>query len=265
MTTIRTFASGSSGNAALFSCGETHLLIDMGVSCRRLCQSLAALGLTPDRLAGVFITHEHGDHTGGLATYIKKYRTPIFCTPAVSRQLAYRLAGIEPLLRPVELGERVSLGAADMDILPTSHDCRDSAACHFHTPEGRVGYLTDSGYIPQETGEHLLGADLLVLESNHDVDMLLAGPYPFSLKKRVLGPQGHLRNDAAAAYAVASVRAGTRAVLLAHLSDENNTPRRALDTVGRALAEAGLTVRLAAAPKDAVSETLTLEAAGCSE
>ena len=263
MTTIRTFASGSSGNAALFSSGETHLLIDMGISCRRICQSLAALGLTPNDLTGVFITHEHTDHIGGLATYIKKYRTPIYAAPAVSRQLSYRLAGIEPLLRPVGLGESVSFGEVEMDILPTSHDCRDSAACHFRTPSGRVGYLTDTGYIPEETGERILGADILVLESNHDVDMLRSGPYPFPLKKRILGPQGHLSNDDAAAYAAASVRAGTRMVLLAHLSDENNTPRRALDTVGRALAETGENVQLAAAPRDTVSEALTLEGAEC--
>ena len=261
MTTIRTLASGSSGNAALFSSGETHVLVDMGISCRRLCRALSALGLRPEALAGIFITHEHGDHTGGLATYIKKYPTPLYCTPAVSRQLAYRLAGVEPLLRPAALGERVSFGDIELEVLPTSHDCRESAACLFHTPRGRVGYLTDTGYIPDGTGERLLGADLLVLESNHDVDMLLAGPYPYPLKKRILGERGHLSNDDAAAYAARSVRAGTRAVLLAHLSDENNTPERALETVGRALA--GMPVGLYAAPKDAVSEALTLEAAGC--
>jgi len=265
MTTIRTLASGSAGNAALFTCGETRLLIDMGISCRRLCQSLRELGLEPGQLDGVFITHEHGDHTGGLATYIKKYQTPIYCTPAVSRQLSYRLAGIGPLLRPVELGERVAFGEVEMDVLPTSHDCRDSAACHFQTPEGRIGYLTDTGWILPETGEHLLGADILVLESNHDVDMLLAGPYSFALKKRILGPRGHLSNAAAAAYVVESVRAGTKAVLLAHLSEENNTPQKALEAVGGALAEAGLTVRLYAAPKDAVSETLTLGGGGWRE
>lgn len=263
MTTIRTLASGSSGNAALFSCGETHLLIDMGISCRRICQSLAALDLTPDDLNGVFITHEHTDHIGGLATYIKKYHTPIYCTPAVSRQLCYRLAGIEPLLRPAELGESVSFGGVDLDILPTSHDCAESAACHFRTAAGRVGYLTDTGYIPDKTGERLLGADILVLESNHDVDMLRAGPYPFPLKKRILGIQGHLSNVVAAEYAAASVRAGTKTLLLAHLSDENNTPRRALETVGQALMAAGLTARISAAPRDAMSEALTLEDVGC--
>lgn len=264
MTSIRTLASGSSGNAALFSCGGTHLLIDMGISCRRICQSLAKLGLEPGQLAGVFITHEHTDHISGLATYIKKYRTPIYCTPAVSRQLCYRLAGLEPLLRVTELGERVCFDGVELDILPTSHDCAQSAACHFRTSGGRVGYLTDTGYIPDATWECMLGADILVLESNHDVDMLRSGPYPFPLKKRILGLQGHLSNTVAAEYAVSSVRAGTRTLLLAHLSSENNTPRAALDTVGRALSEAGLTARLAAAPRDTMSEALTLEDDGCS-
>lgn len=263
MTTIRTLASGSSGNAALLSCGETHLLIDMGISCRRVCKALAELGLSPDNLSGILITHEHGDHISGLATYIKKYRTPIYCSPAVSRQLCYRLAGAEPLLRPMALGEAAAFGEVEALILPTSHDCQESAAWRFDTPEGRVGYLTDTGYIVEETGERLLGADLLVLESNHDVDMLRAGPYPYPLKKRILGEFGHLSNAAAAEYAVKSVRAGTRRILLAHLSHENNTPGKALETVGGALAEAGLNVPLAAAPRDVMSEAYALEGAGC--
>lgn len=263
MTTIRTLASGSSGNAALLSCGETHLLVDMGISCRRICRSLADLGLTPEDLDGVLITHEHTDHIAGLATYIKKYRTPIYCTPAVSRQLEYRLAGVEPLLRPMALGETAVFGEVEALILPTSHDCRESAAWRFDTPEGRVGYLTDTGYVVEETGEALLGSDMLVLECNHDVEMLRAGPYPFPLKQRILGELGHLSNDDAADYAVRSVRAGTRRILLAHLSRENNTPRRALETVGGALAEAGLEVPLAAAPRDAASEAYILEGAGC--
>ena len=115
----------------------------------------------------------------------------------------------------------------------------------------------------EETGERLLGADLLVLESNHDVDMLRAGPYPYQLKKRILGEHGHLSNAAAAEYAVKSVQAGTRRILLAHLSHENNTPGRALETVGGALAEAGLDVPLAAAPRDVMSEAYALEGAGC--
>ena len=264
MTTFRTLASGSSGNAALLSRGKIHLLIDMGISCRRIRRSLAELSLSPEDLTGILITHEHTDHISGLATYIKKYRTPIYCTPAVSRQITYRLAGAESLLHLMELGETAVFGEVDATILPTSHDCRGSAAWHFTAPEGRVGYLTDTGCVVEETGRELLGADLLVLESNHDVDMLRAGPYPYPLKMRILGEQGHLSNDAAAEYAVESVRAGTRAVLLAHLSGENNTPELALLTVRRALEEAGLAPLLSAAPRDTMSEPYVLEGAGCS-
>lgn len=264
MTTFQTFASSSSGNAALFSSEGTHLLIDMGVSCRRVCQALAARSLAAGDLTAVLITHEHTDHIGGLATYIKKYRTPIVCTPGTARQLAYRLAGIDSLLRPVPLGETVSFPGAEVTLLPTSHDCRESAAFHIAARDGAVGYLTDTGYVMDETGRRLLGADLLVLESNHDEDMLLAGPYPYALKKRVLGPQGHLSNRAAALYALDAARSGARIILLSHLSRENNTPALALETVGAPLAQAGWTGRLAVSPRDGAGEIYTLEgAASC--
>lgn len=262
MTTFRTLASGSSGNAALLSRENTHILIDMGISCKRICMSLKSLSLTPESLTAILITHEHADHIKGLATYVKKYKTPLICTPSVSRQLDYRIAGTGPLLQTVSYGERINFGAIEAEILPTSHDCQENAAWHFTTPEGRIGYLTDSGCIVEETGKRLLGADILVLESNHDVDMLLGGSYPYHLKRRILSDFGHLSNDAAAAYAAESVRAGTRVVLLAHLSRDNNTPETALKTVGAALT--GLDAVLAAAPRDGMSEAYSLEGAGCS-
>ena len=263
MLSFRTIASGSSGNAALLSWDGVHLLIDMGVSCRRICQALADQGLRPEDLAAVLITHEHTDHISGLATYIKKYRTHILATPGTARQLHYRLAGIAPLLWTVPIGEEARWGDVSVRLFPTSHDCAESAAFRFDTPDGSLGYLTDTGFIPQETGEGLLGADLLVLESNHDVDMLLAGPYPYQLKRRVLGDQGHLSNDAAAGYAADSVQAGTQAVILAHLSHENNFPALALETVGQALAETGRTVPLTAAPRSCPGEEYRLERALC--
>lgn len=265
MTTFQTFASGSSGNAALLSSGGTHLLLDMGISCRRVCQALNKLGLRPEELAGVLITHEHSDHISGLATYIKKYRTPIFCTPGTARQLAYRIAGIEDLLRPVPLGERMALDGVEVELLPTSHDCRESAAFRIDTVSGSLGFLTDTGYIPEGTGRRLLGAELLVLESNHDEDMLWSGRYPYYLKARIQGPEGHLNNADAARFAAASVEAGTRQVLLAHLSEENNTPRLALETVGQALAGIGWTGPVAAAPRSGMSRPYCLERGVCCE
>ena len=263
MTSFQTFASGSSGNAALLSCGDIHLLIDMGISCRRICRALAEQGLTPDDLSAVLITHEHTDHISGLATYIRKYRTPILCTPGTARQLHYRLAGIGLLLRPLAMGEPVSWDGLEITPLPTSHDCRESAAFRIDTPDGSVGYLTDTGVVEEETRNGLLGADVLVLESNHDVDMLLTGPYPYHLKRRVLGCEGHLSNADAAVFAADSARAGTRAIILAHLSAENNTPRLALDTVGQALECVPFAGELWAAPRCEPGRRYVLEAVAC--
>ena len=263
MTSFCTLASGSSGNAALLSRGDTHLLIDMGISCRRLCQALAQHGLTPGQLSAVLITHEHTDHISGLATYIKKYHTPILCTPGTARQLHYRLAGIGLLLRPLAMGEPVLWDGLTITPFPTSHDCRESAAYRVDTPDGAIGYLTDTGIVVEETRQGLLGADLLVLESNHDVDMLLSGPYPYALKRRVLGSEGHLSNADAAAFAVDSARAGTHSIILAHLSEENNTPQLALDTVGHMLERADYTGDLSVAPRNEPGKIHVLEGAPC--
>ena len=249
MTLFHTIASGSSGNAALFSDGGVHILIDMGISCRRTVTALAQLGVRPEELSAILITHEHTDHIQGLATYIKKYRTPILCSPGTARQLRYRLAGVEPLLRTVPLGGRERCGHVEITLLPTCHDCRESSAFRLDTGDTALGYLTDTGCIPEETASALLGCQLLVLESNHDVEWLRSGPYPYYLKERILGAYGHLSNDDAARFAVEMAQRGTREIVLAHLSRENNTPARALDTVQRALDAADCTVRLSAAPR----------------
>ncbi|MCI8878736.1 MAG: MBL fold metallo-hydrolase [Oscillospiraceae bacterium] len=263
MTTFQTIASGSGGNAALLTAGDTRILLDMGISCRKLCAALARAGTGPAELDAVFISHEHSDHIAGLATYIKKYSTPIFTTPGTARQLAYRLAGVEELLRPVPMGETADVGACEVTLLPTSHDCRESAAFRVDTPDGAVGLLTDTGFIPERTGKGLLGVELLVLESNHDVETLRSGPYPLSLKRRVLGEFGHLSNDEAAAYAAACARAGTQRILLAHLSRENNTPRMALNAVGRMLEAAGFQGELAVAERDTPGRVFVLERVRC--
>ncbi len=265
MTSFKTFASGSSGNAALLSCGTTHLLIDMGISCRRICAALKAAGLAPEDLTAILITHEHTDHIAGLATYIKKYHTPIFSSPGTSRQLHYRLAGISTLLRPQPIGQAIPIGDVTVTFLPTSHDCGEGSALRIDTADGSLGYLTDTGYIPEETGQRLLGAELLVLESNHNEEMVRSGPYPYHLKQRVLGPLGHLSNDTAAFYAANSASAGTRNIILAHLSPENNTPSLALETVGQALHQAGYRGQLSAAPRDTAGNLHILEKTICSE
>ena len=251
-----TFSSSSSGNAALLSCGSTHLLVDAGISYTRIRSGLGALGLSVGDLTAVFITHAHGDHTAGLATCLKRHRDiPIRCSEETARQLCYRFAGIDQVLIPFPLGGRTAAGCCTVTSIPTSHDAPGSTGYRFDGPEGSVGILTDTGILPA-AARCLLGVDLLMLESNHDVETLLSGPYPYPLKDRVLGDLGHLSNETAARFACAAARSGTRQILLAHLSQENNTPQMALNTVGRALEAIGYAGALAVAPRD---RTLSLQ------
>ena len=264
MTTFWTFASGSAGNAALLRRGGVGVLIDIGISCRRICQHVEDAGLTPEGLTALVVTHEHEDHVSGLRTYTKKYSTPILCSRGTGRHLDYRLERVAPLLRPLEMGVPRELGAGvSVTLYPVSHDSAQAAAVRLDTPDGAVALLTDTGVVPEETGRALLGADILLLECNHDEERLRAGPYSYVLKRRILGPEGHLSNAAAARYAAQSVRAGTRTVLLAHLSEENNTPQLARGAVEAALREAGLSARVQVVPHSTASGAFTLEGSPC--
>ena len=262
MIQFYTLASSSSGNAALLCTGASRLLIDAGISCMRLRRSLASLGTSLDELDGILITHAHTDHIAGLATLVKSHSVPIHCSEETARQLVYQVAGVERLLCPFPLGNQFRIGDCRVASIPTSHDSRGSTGYRIDSAGCSFGLMTDTGVLPV-AAQLLLGVDLLVLESNHDVNMLLAGPYPYHLKRRVLGDQGHLSNEMAAAFAADSARAGTRAVILAHLSQENNLPALALETVGQALAETGCDVRLAAAPRSCPGEEYRLEGALC--
>ena len=247
---FRTLASSSAGNAALVSHENTHILIDAGISCRRITQSLAALGLTPAELDAVLITHEHIDHVRGLGALMKRCAAPL----CMSRGTAAALGCPAERLRVVSSGDGFSVGS--LTILPfrTSHDARESVGYRVDGDGGSLAVLTDTGHITDEARDAAPGAELLLLEANHDVEMLRSGPYPHYLKQRILSEYGHLSNDAAAEFALECAEHGTGDILLAHLSAENNTPQLAEYTVGRALQAGGLSVRLAAAPRDAISE-----------
>ena len=241
MLTLHTFASGSEGNCLLISAGQTHILLDAGISYKRIKASLAELGLCMEDVDAILITHEHSDHICGLATLVKHHQIPIYATAATGRQLAYRTAGIEPLLHHIAAGDVFGVGELKVTVFPTSHDAADSVDYRFDC-NGSIGVLTDTGYVMDEAAEILTGVDLLVLESNHDVEWLKSGSYPYPLQQRILGDYGHLSNDAAARFAVQMAQQGTRQFVLAHLSRENNTPQRALETVSCAVAEFGAAV-----------------------
>lgn len=263
MFTLHTFASGSEGNCLLISGAKFHILVDAGISYKRIVTSLAALGLVMDDIDAILITHEHSDHICGLATLVKHHAIPIYTSFATARQLAYRIAGIEPLLRGLTSDAVFYVSDARITVFPTSHDANDSIDFRIDGDGGSIGILTDTGYVTDEAGSTLLGVDLLVLESNHDVEWLKSGPYPYSLKQRILGDCGHLSNDAAAQFAYLMGCAGTRQIVLAHLSRENNTPERALQAVCSAVDALGVTVTVA--PRSTISSCYKSEVTACRE
>ena len=258
MTTLHTLASGSSGNALVISCGGTHLLVDAGISCRRITAGLRELGLVPEDLTAVLITHTHADHVSGLQTLLKHTACPICAGERVCRELAYRYAGIGARLLPLPLCRPWTLGEAEATVFATSHDAPGSCGFRLDTPFGGIGILTDTGFVTDEAADILPGVDLAVLEANHDVETLRSGPYPLYLKQRILGGRGHLCNEDAARFAVTLAESGASELILAHLSRENNTPVMALRAVETALSAAGLSPLLSAAPRESLSGAHTL-------
>ncbi|WP_241426709.1 MBL fold metallo-hydrolase [Dysosmobacter acutus] len=262
LTTVHTLSSGSSGNALVLSTENTHILLDAGISCRRIEQGLRQLGLELCDLSALLISHTHSDHISGLATLVKRCRAPIYSSYETARGLQYRIAGVEDLLRPFSQGVPFEVDGCRVTPFSTCHDAPGSTAYRIDTEEGGFGFLTDSGCIPDGAREVLPGVELLLLEANHDVDTLRSGSYPYYLKRRILGDNGHLSNEAAASFAAEAAGWGASEIVLAHLSEENNTPAMARSAVERSLAAAGLSPRLTVAPRSALSEC-HMVGAGC--
>ena len=234
MTTVHTLASGSSGNALLLSCGESYILLDAGISCRRITAALRELGLELGSLTAILITHTHADHISGLQTLLKRCAAPVFTTERAARELSWRLPGAETRLDALDFGIPQSIGEFAVTAFPTSHDA------------------------PGSCGFRLEGVDLAVLEANHDIETLRSGPYPYYLKQRILGAQGHLSNEDAARFAAVLAQSGTSEIILAHLSRENNTPAMAQTAVERALSAAGVSPLLSVAPRDCLGPAHTV-------
>lgn len=254
MTTVHTLASGSSGNALVLSCGGVHLLVDAGISCRRVTAGLRTLELEPADLSAVLITHTHADHISGLQTLLKRTDAPVYATGSTGRGLVCRVTGLAGRLKELECCCPTFLGEVAVTAFPTSHDAPGACGFRFDTPDGGIGLLTDTGYVTKEAAEILPGVALAVLEANHDVETLYSGPYPHYLKRRILGDEGHLSNEDCARFAVTLAEHGAAEIVLAHLSRENNTPAMALRAVETALSAAALAPALSVAPRDVPGE-----------
>ena len=237
MFTFTTLASGSGGNAALVSCGNTHILLDAGISAKRITAGLHALGVAPHQLSAILLTHEHSDHVSGLRVLTKKAGAPIYATHPTCQEWyrKNRCNQVNDLFRPQKAGVGVQIGALWAVPFPTPHDAAGSVGWSIASASGRMVLCTDLGHVTEEVRQAVAGCDLLVCEANHDTGWVRSGPYPYYLKQRILGDYGHLSNEAGAELAAFAVEYGTKQVILAHLSQQNNTPVRAYDTVARRL------------------------------
>ena len=223
--------SGSSGNALVVESGTTRVMMDCGFSIAETCMRLARVGLAPGDLAGIVVTHEHDDHLGGVARFAKRYALPVYLTRGTAQWLPEDFPAV--LVRYIDSHTPFSIDGLAVEPFPVPHDAREPVQYVFSDGAARLGVVTDLGCITQHVVDKLSGCEALVIECNHDLDMLMSGPYAVSLKQRVAGRFGHLDN-AGARHLVASLdRSRLRHLIAAHLSQQNNTPvlaRKALAT-----------------------------------
>ena len=234
---VHVLASSSSGNAAVVELAGHRFLIDAGISCAALEHGLWCCGLKPADLSAVFITHEHQDHIKGLETFIRRSRLPVFTRRATWEKLACR-----ELLPPGcvrEITGSLVLEGVTVETFSTSHDAVDPVGFSFHGDGQTFVLATDFGIATSEIENAVREADCMILESNHDPELLRTGPYPAFLKKRILSAKGHLSNPDAGKLLAENCMGKPREVFLAHLSQENNRIELAQGCVGSILKEAG--------------------------
>lgn len=237
-------ASGSSGNSQFIASDSTRLLLDAGLSGKYISGALEHIGESLKDVDALLITHEHSDHIKGAGVIYRKIRKPVYATAATWEVLDVKIGEVLPEHRRViTAGELFDIGDIRVKAIGISHDAAEPVAYAFGNGQARMCVATDLGHCPDSVQSEFLDCDLLMLESNHDVNMLRVGPYPYYLKRRILSDVGHLSNETAAHVISRAVTEGrVRSVLLGHLSKENNLPELAYETVGSIVTEAGIRV-----------------------
>ena len=273
---LTVLASGSKGNSSVLSSAHTSVLVDAGLSCRETLKRMNIAGEDPLALKGIVITHEHSDHVAGLAVLARKLRIPVYMTAAThdgwrkwTRSLGPRRAcatenGAKARIEQLELfksGSSFQIG--DISVMPFTipHDAVDPVGFTFTVEGVKIGICTDIGHMTENVRYYLRGCDGLMIESNHDLEMLRTGPYPWSVKQRVMSRVGHLSNHALAEFFSEGYDGGAAFVMLAHLSENNNHPELARTCAEQVLAQrrnllAQNTLMLA--KQDHPTETITL-------
>ena len=247
-------ASGSTGNAALIATASTRILIDAGLSMRELGRRLATIGETLESIDAIVVTHEHSDHVSGLPVLArsKKVRATIYMTRLTAPSIDW--GGAAPKLETFQAGARFVVGDIAVESFSVPHDALDPVGYAFEACGVRIGVVTDLGYVPESIKYHLRRTDLLMLEANHDLDMLKVGPYPWAVKQRVMSRVGHLSNLSMSDYLAGDLDRSTTYLVLGHLSEQNNHPEIARMVAQQTLEGRGLTTRLSIAAPHAPTE-----------
>lgn len=231
---VCSIASGSSGNCIYVGNDKNHILIDAGVSRKRIVEGLKGIGVAPEELDGIFVTHEHIDHIQGINMMVKMFGTPVFATGGTLDGICMKdKKGVvsHDKLFQVYADESVCIGDLKVTPFHMSHDAVDPVCYTVECNGHKLGMATDLGVYDDYTVEHLSGSDVLLLEANHDISMLEAGKYPYQLKCRILGERGHLSNEASGQLLCQLFHKKLKHVFLAHLSKENNYPQLAYEAV----------------------------------
>lgn len=231
---LYSIASGSSGNCIYVGDDHTHILIDAGISKKRIEQGLHQIGLTLDDLTGIVVTHEHSDHIGGLGVVTRKCQAPVYATQKTIDAIlqSKSLGKLDPeQFFGIRAGDEIQFGDILVNTMSVSHDAADPIAYSFTDGVKKVAVATDLGYVTQENQACLQNLDAILLESNHDIRMLQLGPYPYPLKQRILGNRGHLSNESAGKLLSSILHDDMKHIFLGHLSGENNLPELAYEAV----------------------------------
>jgi len=211
-------SSGSKGNTTYINVNNHHILIDIGNSCRYVCQSLENIDVDPSLIDTILITHTHKDHTAGLDTFLKKYN-PIVCATKKNKNYLGEIKKFYEIDSP-----NFEIDGIKIEVIRASHDAPETVGYIITYNNKSLVYITDTGYINKKYFDLLKNKDIYILESNHDVELLMNGSYPFDLKKRIVSDKGHLSNHTASLYLKDFIGDKTKYIILAHLSEENNSP-----------------------------------------
>ena len=250
--------SGSSGNAIYVGCGDTHILVDAGLSGSRIVNELNKIGLDPGDLSAILTTHEHVDHSKGIGILSRKYHLPVYATEGTWLGMQDKIGPVDPVNRCIMVPEQdFYIGSLNITPFSTPHDANEPVGLTFECGGARFTIATDLGCIKNGWFSHVKGSDAVLLESNYDPGMLKAGSYPYELKRRILSNKGHLCNEDSADCCVELVKSGTRHIILGHLSKENNFPQLAMQCCECALRQNGIIpgddVRVDVASRDGVT------------